>query len=1445
MFGLTVRLSVQRWLAVLLAAAAFAAVAFQAFRTLPVEAFPDVTDPSVDVVAAFPGQSAEEVERRVTLELERVLAGTPRMSNLRSVSVFGLALLTLRFEEGALDRENRAQVAERLREATLPPGVEASLGPQATPVGQIYRYTLRGPRSLRDLRSLQDWVLERRLRAVPGVADVVTFGGFERQYEVRIDPVRLANLGVSVADVFRALERTNSNAGGGYVGIGSQEFVVRGLGTMRDPADIRAALVIERGGVPVRIRDVADLVEASVPRRGSVGRGEDPEVVEGIVLLRRGENPSVVLEALRARVAEINRSVLPRDVQIVPFYDRGALIDATLETVGHNLLHGALLVIVVLWLFLRTFRGALIVAAVIPFALLTSFLGLKLLGRSANLISLGAIDFGILVDGAVVVLEAVLHALALEASAEALGHRPDRARTIATAGAAVARPVGFAMMIIIAGLLPIFSLERVEGRIFAPMAFTYVFALLGALLAATTIVPALAAVALPAKIPHGEGWWLEALGRAYVAVLARARRARWVVAGVVVAGALVAAGYARGIGSEFLPELNEGGLYITAIFPSTIALDETRDRVPELRRRMLALPEARDVLSHVGRPEQAAQAEGPNNVEFFVALAPMAEWRPGTTRRDLEEELRRTLREVPGVQYNFSQPITDRVYETISGIIGQVVVKVRGEDLAALAAHAERIRATLGAVPGVTDLSIYQSGDAPQVSIALDRDRLARHGLTVDEAQETIEIALGGKVATSLWEGERRYGIALRLPDSVRADPEALGRLVIGDAARRVTLSEVADVRFTRGRAAIWREGLSRFVAVKFNVRGRDLGSVVAEGRRRVAALPASEGLSVSWGGEFENQRRAMGRLAVVVPLALALILAILYMNFRRWRPTLLIAAMLPLAVVGALAGLRLAGENLSVSGAVGCIALLGQVALGGVLLFGRIDAAVDRRADDPATEGAREALRPVLLTTALAALGLVPAALSHAMGSETQRPFAVAIIAGLAAALPAALVLLPIFYAKPAARTGPSRALAPAAASLLLALLAMTSTAHAQRDDNAQPLAREADLIAAWLRTGRECEVLRAQIGAARFDVVTAGLLPNPELTIGGSVLASGTPPDGHVNYSAQLSLPLLLSGQIGARREAAERAVRVAESSAAVALWSRVTEIHAAAVERAFADARVRQLEGNAGELAELERAVRSRATGGVTSVYDAQRIATALATARAEIATASLARDRAELTLVGLLGSPDVTRAPVTLAGLLELATPGDDDATVRAALASRPDLEEARRSASSFEALAERNRRDAMPSPTVWLGAGVTHDADSASVLGGVTIPLPVFDRNQGAIGRASSEAQGMRAQAELLASRSRIEVLGAIRLRAAARRALEEFRASGVVATADLRERAQRAWQAGAFTVAELLDAYRAGWDARAQSLALERAVIDAEAELARALASMAPRLPAR
>jgi heavy metal efflux system protein len=1113
MFEWIARFAVERRALVLGLTLLFCGWGWVKFQTLPIEAFPDVTDPMVEVVGVYPGQAAEEVERRLTVELEKALAGTPMLRDLRSVSIFGLVLMTLTFEDGGSDLDRRVMVSERLQGAQLPVGAEVEMGPQSTPVGQIYRYTLRGPRSLRELRALQDYVIEPQLRSVPGVADVVTFGGFQRQYQVRVDPDKLAAAEVKLDDVYDAVLKNNENVGGGYVNAGSQELIVRVLGTAQRVAALGEAVVSVDGDLPVRVEDIADIVEGSTPRRGAVGRGYNDDVVEGIVLLRRGENPGLVLEALRERVDKLNRDVLPADVQIATFYDRTTLLDATLSTVGRNLVEGVLLVLAVVYLFLRTMRAVVIVAVVIPVSMCAAFVGLSWLGLPANLISLGAIDFGILVDGAIIVVESTLHAL------ERMKGRGSRGLVQASA-VRVAQPVGFSLLIIIIALAPIFTLERVEGRIFAPMAYTYAFALLGALVSAMVVVPALESLLMSGTVRVKEPQWLVWGGRLYAGMLGGLSKVRWLVVAAAVGVVAVCAYDTRDIGTEFLPELNEGGLYITAVFPSSIALDETRARVGEVRARILETPEVADVLSHVGRPEGAAQAEGPNNAEFFVVLAPEGQWRPGYRRADLEEELRVKLEQIPGVQYNFSQPITDRVFETISGIIGQVVVKVRGQDIDQLMRAAAEIRERVAAVAGVSDLALYQTGEVPQLKITLRRDALARRGLSVEDVQRTLRVALGGEVATSIWEDVRSYAVVLKLPDQWRTDTDALRRLPLGVGEQAATLAEVADISVEMGRGAIWRQDFSRFVALKFNVRGRDLGSTVRDAQAAAEAVALPEGAYLSWGGEFQNQARALQRLGVSLPLALAAILGILFMNFRRWKPTLLIFAFLPVAVIGAVVGLKALGENFSVSSAVGCIALLGQVVLSGVILCSRLDEARAHSHGDPMKEGAREAFRPLLMTTTLALLGLLPAATSHAMGSETQRPFAISIIAGLLLVTPAILFVLPLLYtvgwkATPAPSEPPTPddqgglSESPAVAGL--------SFHDETRADATEADATEADATEADATEAHATRADATEAHATRADATEAHATEGTASTPGGALLN----PTQHI---AMIFMPLAL---------------------------------------------------------------------------------------------------------------------------------------------------------------------------------------------------------------------------------------------------------------------------------------------------------------------------------
>lgn len=1021
-------------------AALLAGFGYYAYRNLTIEAFPDPTDTQVQVITTFPGQPTEEVERRVSLPLERALNGTPGLVRLRSISLFGLSLVTLTFDDGVEPLAARHQVTERLATADLPDGVRSGLGPLATPIGEVYRYTLGGPGAdPMTLRTLQDWVVRPKLLQAPGVADVVSYGGLVRELHVQPDPTRMASLGIGLDDISTALEKASENATGGYVERGSEMFVIRSLGIFAGLEDLRHVRVGYHAGVPVRLQDVAQVSDGYAPRQGVVTRGNDEDAVEGIVLMRRGGNPSVVLDAVRAKVSELNGRVLPSGVKLVAFYDRTELVETTLATVFRNLGEGAALVIVVLLAFMLSLRAALIVAVVIPLSLAASFGYLYLRGMSANLLSMGAVDFGIIVDGAVILVEHLFHELSPAGPGAPESSAPPLSERLFRAAREVARPTLFSLLIIIAAYLPIFSLQRVEGRIFSPLASTVVSALLGALVMTFTLVPVLCLRALREPKPRRESPLLTWAERAFGPSLRFALRN--VAAVMIVAlGALGSAALLLPrLGSEFLPALNEGALYVTVTLPGNLSLSEGRKLTPRLKQLLSRTPEVTEVLSQLGRPEDGTDATLPSNLEIFVKLKPLPQWRAGIRELDqLVAEMTRNLQEVPGIDYNFSQPIRDNVAENIFGQFGQLALKIYGDDLDALQSAAERADAVISRIPGAADVGVVKAGETPQIAVRLDRRALARFDLDLGDVQRYVETAMGGHVASEIWDGERRFDVTVRLPPSARDDLGSIARLMLPlKDGSLIPLSAVAVVEMGTGRAAITRENGQRYVGVRMNVRNRDLGSFVAEAQRRVAAeVPLPAGYQTTWGGEFENQQRAMKRLALVIPLALLLTLSLLYSAFGSLFDATVVLLNVPFALVGGVVALAVAGMPLSVSAAVGFIALLGQAVLNGVLVVTAIRARLS--ANEPLSQavfyGTRERLRAVLVTALLASLGLLPAALSHAIGSETQRPIAVVVVGGTISAALLTLVVLPVtFYLACRARAALERgrwgrAAAPAA---------------------------------------------------------------------------------------------------------------------------------------------------------------------------------------------------------------------------------------------------------------------------------------------------------------------------------------------------------------------------------------------------------------------------------
>ena len=1007
-----IELAIKRRVPALVFTLAFAVFGIYTLSRLKIEAFPDVTNVQVMVITLYPGQAAEEVERQVTIPLERAMFGVPRVLVQRSITSFGLSQVILTFEDGVDIYFARQQVAERLTSADMPSGVTPELGPNDTPVGQIYQYTLESDHhSPSELRSWQDWVLEKEIKRVPGVADVVSFGGFQKEYHILADPSRLKANGLTLKDLIDAVTASNGATSGGYIRYGQSEFVVRGRGYLQGLQDIEKTVITVQNGTPVLVRNVAKVAQGYVPRRGAVARGAAIDSIEGTILLRRGENPRDVLADVRTTVEHINRDILPTGMRIVPFYDRTKLVRTTLDTVSHNMLEGAALVTFVLWLFLRALSGSLAVAITMPLALLASFVGLYYVGVPANLLSMGAMDFGILLDGAVILVEnAYSHLAHLQPK------REDVPNIISSAAKQVVRPILFSMSIIVAAMLPIFTLERVEGRIFRPMALTYAFALGGALLFTLTTVPALTVILLRnSKVKKTEPAFLIFLRSRYLFALRWALRYPLTTrfAGLVVLAVAVA--LIPKLGTEFLPEMNEGDIHVTVTMPSETSLDLGADVLRETRLALLQFPEVVDVLTEQGHPEDGTDDEAPNQAETFVMLKPPGEWRTGRSKVQLVEAMRAKLEQRPGVSYNFSQPIKDRVEESISGIRGQISLKIYGEDLALMQQKLEQVEIILTSIRGSRDVEVYRAGKALHIVADINRDSTARLGVPVREVEATLESAYGGTLATSLWEGERKVGVRVKLPSPLEGDAHAVGRLEVPAAGTRVLLSSLADVHVDAGRTQINREQGGRFLALKCNIQGRDMGSFVEEAQSKVGRqVKLPEGYYMTWGGEFENQRRAMKRLMIIVPISILVIFSLLYFAFRSALPAFVVLLDVPFATVGGVFALYFTHTVLSVSAAVGFITLFGVAVMDGVLLITYILQAREQHgsdSQDAILQAVSQRLRPVLMTAMLASLGLLPAAMSHAIGSDTQRPFAIVIIGGLVSSTLLTMLLLPTLY--------------------------------------------------------------------------------------------------------------------------------------------------------------------------------------------------------------------------------------------------------------------------------------------------------------------------------------------------------------------------------------------------------------------------------------------------
>jgi cobalt-zinc-cadmium resistance protein CzcA len=1008
--------SLRQRLFVLLCLAAAVATGVVAYRDLPVEAFPDLTNNQVVVVAEARGLAATEVEQRVTYPVETALMGVPGAEEVRSISKAGLSIVTIVFEDRVPIYFARQLVSERLGDARarLPDGIDPALGPVATAFGEIYQYLVEGEAAeAMEQKTLHDWEIRARLRSVKGVSEVNSWGGLTRQYHVIVDPYRLDRYGLTLRQVFDALARNNESFSGGFIEHRAERYTVRGTGLVAGEDDLRRIVVTSTDGVPVFVADVADVVVAPMPRYGAVTRDGRGETLAGMVIMLKGENGKAVAERVKGRIDEIGRS-LPADVTITPFYDQTEVIDRTAHTVRKNLIEGSLLVVAVLFVFLRDVPAALITAAIIPVAMLIGFIGMRVFGVSANLMSLGAIDFGLIVDGGVVMMENFIRR-----RSEAHGHYPGddggRVRLFTSAATEVARPILFGVLIIIAVYLPIFTLEGLEGKMFRPMAITVCAAILGSLLLSLTVVPVVSSYLLRLGGAHQEERWFTRLRERYVRHLADAMdhpRRTIAIAGTVV---VLALGSVPLMGTEFMPKLDEGALLIETRKLPSVSLEESVALSTRVEQLVKEFPEVKQVVTKIGRPDVATEAMGIYQGDVYVLLHPIETWTTRRTKDDLIEAMSSSLETMPGVSFNFTQPMAMRLDEVVSGVKADVAVKVFGADPETLERLGAQVQRAVAAVRGVADLQLEQLSGAAQVQITVNREQIARYGLNVEDVRQAVETAVGGVTATEVLDGPRRFPVVVRFPQTLRADGAAIGSLLLtAPAGERVPLARIADVHETHAPEMIAHENAERRLVVQMNVRGRDIGGFVAEAQERVAgAVPLPPGYRLEWGGQFENQARATARLVLVVPLSITLIFLLLFVTFGRIRQATLVILNVPFALVGGIAALWLRDINLNLSAAVGFIALFGVAVLNGVVLIAAVNRLREEGRDlrSAVLAGASTRLRPVLMTALVASFGFIPMAISHGAGAEIQRPLATVVIGGVITSTLLTLIVLPTLY--------------------------------------------------------------------------------------------------------------------------------------------------------------------------------------------------------------------------------------------------------------------------------------------------------------------------------------------------------------------------------------------------------------------------------------------------
>lgn len=1016
-FGITTLAIRQRFLT-LLAGLLLIGVGVWAFQQLKVEAYPDISDTQVVVITLFPGRAAEEVEQQVTVPIERALNSVPNVIARRSRTIFGLSVVELTFKYGTNDYFARQVAIEKLRDADLPDGVTPTLGPLSTPIGELYRYSLVGKNvSTMKLRELEDWVVEPRLLQVPGVADVTPFGGLIRQFQINVEPLALSKYNLSIQQVVGAVSSNNSNVGGAMLDNKQQSMVIRGVGQVRSAADLEGILVNESNGTAIFVRDVAKVEIGAAPQTGIFGVNEQTGGVEGIILMRRGENPTEVLDSIQEAVNDLNKNRLPDGVHLEAIYDRTELVNNTLHTVSHTLLEGLVVVIGVLLFFLGSVRAALLTAITIPLAMLFAFVCMHVAGIPANLLSLGALDFGVIVDATLVMVEHVIRKL------DDYEKRPDHhyfyeqiPDLIRHSAEEVARPIFFSLAIIISAYIPLFTLERVERRLFTPMAWTVCFAMFGSMLLALTLIPVLATFLFRKGAKHWHNPLLDWLTRVYEHVLHFTVRRPWVVtsgAAAIVAGSFV---LAAGLGIEFLPSLDEGVLWIRANFPAGISLEKSAEMASDIRGLVGKFPEVKLVSSQTGRNDSGTDPYGPNRNELFVALKPYDTWPQGMVKADLVNQLAKKLNEeIPGANFSFTQPIVDNVTEAVTGSAADLAIITRGPDLKTLRQLAEKTLTVVQKVPGAADTAVEQETDQAQLRIQVDRQAVSRYGINVRDVEDVIEMAVGGKAAGQVFEGERKFDIVVRYLAGARSDISRIGGILVPThEGGRVPLSQLAQIEVKPGASIIARRENQRQITVRTNIRGRDQGGFAKDAMvafERNVKLP--EGYRVEWGGQFENLQRAQKRLTIIMPITILVIFALLFFMFGKAGDALLVLVNVPFSLVGGILLLYLRGINLSVSAAVGFISLFGVAVMSGLLYISEINR---RRADgmpliESVVTGATTQLRPRLILIVVALMGMVPAARAVGIGSDVQRPLATVVVGGLLSTLLLTLTALPALY--------------------------------------------------------------------------------------------------------------------------------------------------------------------------------------------------------------------------------------------------------------------------------------------------------------------------------------------------------------------------------------------------------------------------------------------------